>query len=100
MLKAYILNYFQEITSYAVLTGVGGVYDCEFPWSTWRKSGWFEAAICIVSLSIRHMDRLIPGYRNFEQSLQNDYIGNSHRCLLGYQTVTVLASLPQNFKAY
>ena len=60
-----------------MLTGVGGVHDAQFPWSTWKKSGWFEAAVSVVSLSIRHMDRLIPGYRNFEQSLQSEYIGTA-----------------------
>ena len=65
----------QEITSQAVLAGVGGVHDAQFPWSTWKKTGWFEAAVTVVSLSIRHLDRLIPGYRNFEQSLQSEYIG-------------------------
>jgi len=65
----------QEISPQAVFAGVGGVYEAPFPWKCWKKSGWFEAAISVVSLNIKSMDKLIAGYRNFDQSLQTDYIG-------------------------
>ncbi|XP_060606456.1 uncharacterized protein LOC132758775 isoform X2 [Ruditapes philippinarum] len=65
----------KEICSYAVFAGVGGAYETPFPWKSWKKTTWFEAAIAVVSLNVKLMDKLIPGYRNFDQSLQTDYIG-------------------------
>lgn len=69
------LSCFKEICQSSVFTGVGGIYDCPFPWKRWKKCAWFEAAIAVVSFNIKKMDKLIPGYRNFDQSLQTDYIG-------------------------
>ncbi|KAL4217684.1 Calpain-1 catalytic subunit [Mactra antiquata] len=65
----------KEICVYCVFAGVGGVYETPFPWQRWKKGAWFEAAVAVVSLNVKLMDQLIPGYRNFEQSFQSDYIG-------------------------
>ncbi|XP_052271984.1 uncharacterized protein LOC127872693 [Dreissena polymorpha] len=64
-----------EINSNAVFAGVGGVYEAPFPWKRWKKCAWFEAAIAVVSLNIRYLDKLVPGYRNFDQTFHTDYIG-------------------------
>lgn len=73
-----ILGYFfQDICTYCVFAGVGGAYETPFPWKCWKKNGWFEAAVAVVSLNVKQLDKLIPGYRNFDQSLQTDYIGIS-----------------------
>ncbi|XP_060069829.1 uncharacterized protein LOC132549877 [Ylistrum balloti] len=65
-------------TSNAVLFGVGGVLEAQFPWKQFRKRKWFEAAVVIASLCVHYIERLIPGYRMCEQSFAFDYIGAFH----------------------
>ncbi|XP_046561732.1 calpain-3-like isoform X1 [Haliotis rubra] len=64
-----------EICEQPTFIGVGGVIDEPFPWKQWRQRGWFQAAVIIISLNVRFLDRLIPGYKVFEQNFDSDYIG-------------------------
>ncbi|KAK6168051.1 hypothetical protein SNE40_021953 [Patella caerulea] len=66
-----------DVTS-PVLVGVGGVCNEDFPWKTWKQRGWFHGAVNVVSLGLKLMERIIPGYRNFEQNFDSKYIGAFH----------------------
>lgn len=55
--------------------GIGGTWDAAFPWKTFRKRDWFQAAVIVVSLSVRYLEKLIPGYRNCDQNFIHEYIG-------------------------
>ncbi|XP_071143608.1 uncharacterized protein [Mytilus edulis] len=59
----------------ATFCGVGGTWDAPFPWKSFKKRDWIQAAIVVASLSVRYLEKLMPGYRNCEQSFINDYIG-------------------------
>ncbi|KAL5014581.1 hypothetical protein ScPMuIL_008851 [Solemya velum] len=65
----------KEICKEPIFIGIGGLWEVPFPWRQWRKKSWFEAAVVIVSLSIHYLDKIIPGYKCFEQSFQDEYIG-------------------------
>ena len=56
--------------------GVGGIPDEPFPWRHWRQRAWFQAAISILSMNVRFLDKFVPGYRNHEQNFGEDYIGD------------------------
>ncbi|CAL1546101.1 unnamed protein product [Lymnaea stagnalis] len=68
----------KEIREDPKLTGLGGICDEPFPWQLWKQRGWFHAALVVVSLSVRALERLIPGFRNNEQNFDADYIGCFH----------------------
>ncbi|PVD32071.1 hypothetical protein C0Q70_07499 [Pomacea canaliculata] len=61
-----------------VFVGVGGVCDEPFPWRQWKLRQWFHAALVTVSLSLKHLEKIIPGYKNFEQGFSKDYTGAFH----------------------
>ncbi|KAJ8321759.1 hypothetical protein KUTeg_000230 [Tegillarca granosa] len=64
------------ITKNAVFVGVGGCWDATFPWKQFRKRRWFEAAVVVLSLSVKYLEKVINGYRNCEQNYSSsDYIG-------------------------
>ncbi|KAK7092094.1 hypothetical protein V1264_009695 [Littorina saxatilis] len=67
-----------EFQQEPVFVGVGGVCDEPFPWRQWKQRHWLHAALVTVSLSIRHLEKIIPGYKNFEQGFVNDYTGAFH----------------------
>ncbi|XP_059144005.1 calpain-3-like [Physella acuta] len=68
----------KEIKEDPILTGVGGICDEPFPWQLWKQRGWFHAALVVVSLSVRALERLIPGFRNSEQNFDASYVGCFH----------------------
>lgn len=65
----------QETQDDPVFVGVGGVCDEPFPWRQWKLRQWFHAALVTVSLSLKHLEKIIPGYKNFEQGFSKDYTG-------------------------
>ena len=69
----------QEFQKDPVFVGVGGICDEPFPWRHWKQRHWLHAALVTASLSVRHMEKIIPGYKNFEQGFVNDYTGETHR---------------------
>lgn len=70
----FILN-FQSFENDATFCGIGGAWDAPFPWKTFKKRDWFQAAVIVVSLGVRYLEKIIPGYRNCEQNFINEYIG-------------------------
>ena len=69
-----LLN-FQSFENDATFCGIGGAWDAPFPWKTFKKRDWFQAAVIVVSLGVRYLEKIIPGYRNCEQNFINEYIG-------------------------
>ncbi|XP_041362152.1 uncharacterized protein LOC121378117 [Gigantopelta aegis] len=67
-----------EVQNNPVFIGVGGIPDEPFPWRHWRQRAWFQAAISILSMNVRFLDKFVPGYRNHEQNFGEDYIGAFH----------------------
>ncbi|ESO83134.1 hypothetical protein LOTGIDRAFT_169536 [Lottia gigantea] len=64
-----------NIINNPVLVGVGGVCVEWFPWKSWKQKSWFQGAVMVVSLSLKFMEKIIPGYRNFEQGFEHKYLG-------------------------
>lgn len=73
----YILLIFvlQEIYPTGAFAGVCGVWNVPFPWKHFKKRGWIQAAVQVLSLAVRFMEKVIPGYRKCEQNFEEDYIG-------------------------
>lgn len=66
---------FQEIYPTGTFAGVCGVWNVPFPWKHFKKRGWVQAAVQVLSLAVRFMEKVIPGYRKCEQNFEEDYIG-------------------------
>ncbi|GFR83442.1 calpain-3-like [Elysia marginata] len=64
----------KEIYDTPSLIGVGGICDEPFPWQHWKQRAWFHAALVVVSLSVRALERLLPGFRKNEQNFESDYL--------------------------
>ena len=70
---------FQEIHANGTFAGVCGVWNVPFPWKHFKKRGWFQAAAQVLSLAVRYMEKVVPGYRKCEQNFEEDYIGMKKR---------------------
>ncbi|XP_061165059.1 uncharacterized protein LOC133173991 [Saccostrea echinata] len=67
-----------DIYPNGTFAGVCGVWNVQFPWRHFKKRAWFEAAVQVLSLAVRYMEKVIPGYRNCEQNFDEEYIGAFH----------------------